>query len=207
MSIPELISYDIGKVNSEKSNIVKWELDYSRSILLIHDMQEYFLRGFSKETREKLIENCQYLLNKSRENNIPVIYTAQCGDMTKSQRGLLKDFWGSGMSSSVENTKIVSPLEPNIGDFVSPKWRYSAFSKTNLIEKMRDIGRDQIILCGVYAHIGIQATAVDAYSNDIEVFLIRDAIADFTSEHHSMALDYMVQCCAKNVSIEDLIWS
>lgn len=205
MTIPQVISYDICKVNTGKPNIAKWELDSSRCVLLVHDMQNYFLRNLSPETKRSLIENCYSLLSKARKNNVPVIYTAQCGDMTKNQRGLLMDFWGAGMSSSPENIQIVDPLQPTKDEIVSPKWRYSAFAKTDLLYKLQEMGKDQIIICGVYAHIGIQATAVEAYSNDIEVFLAKDAVADFSSHHHSMALDYMSQCCSKNLAVSEIL--
>ncbi|CCO47572.1 phenazine antibiotic biosynthesis protein [Vibrio sp. vnigr-6D03] len=205
MSIPEIISYDISKLNTSKNNLVDWKLDESRCVLLVHDMQDYFLRNLSLDTKNTLINNCHSLLIKARQNFVPVIFTAQCGDMTEDQRGLLKDFWGKGMSSDADNVRIAQPLTPLDSEIVSPKWRYSAFSKTELINTFRELGRDQIIICGVYAHIGIQATAVEAYSNDIEVFIAKDAIADFSPLHHSMALDYMAQCCAKNLSVSEVL--
>ncbi|MBL4829504.1 MAG: isochorismatase family protein [Aliivibrio sp.] len=205
MNIPQIISYDICQVKTEKPNVVPWELDESRCVLLIHDMQEYFLRNLSPEIKRNLVRNCYSLLLKARKKDIPVIYTAQCGDMTKRQRGLLMDFWGPGMSSSNDNIQIVDPIQPLKGEMVSPKWRYSAFTKTNLLHKLVKMRKDQIIICGVYAHIGIQATAVEAYSNDIEVFLAKDAVADFSSYHHSMAMDYMSQCCSKNLTVSEIL--
>ncbi len=39
----------------------------------------------------------------------------------------------------------------------------------------------------VYAHVGVLISTVDAYSNDIQPFLVADAIADFSEAHHPCA--------------------
>lgn len=39
------------------------------------------------------------------------------------------------------------------------------------------------------------ATAIDAFSHDIQVFLAADAVADFTLRQHEFALEYVAQRC------------
>jgi isochorismate hydrolase len=39
-------------------------------------------------------------------------------------------------------------------------------------------------------------TAVDAFTQDIETFLVADAVADFDDESHWMALEYAARRCA-----------
>ena len=66
------------------------------------------------------------------------------------------------------------------------KWRYSAFYRSDLLERMRAAGRDQLILCGVYAHVGVLTTALEAFSHDIQPFLVADALGDFTEADHRL---------------------
>ncbi|MBU2849946.1 isochorismatase family protein [Acidithiobacillus ferrivorans] len=197
MSIPQIEDYLLQAPDLSATNIVNWEQEDGRSILLVHDMQKYFLNLFPPALRKKLIDNCQKLVSHARKYDIPVVYTAQCGDMTKKERGLLFDIWGKGMSSRTEHTAITGEIAPMAGDEVLPKWRYSAFHATSLDEIFRKKNRDQIIICGVFAHVGVLASAVDAYSRDIEVFLVQDGIADFSKQTHLQALNYAAECCAK----------
>lgn len=194
--IPSITPYPLpGKVTT---NIAKWNVDPSRAVLLIHDMQNYFLRAFPRNTTPlvDMVKNAARLRDACSIAEIPVAYTAQPGSMTSEQRGLLKDFWGAGMTTAPEEREVTPSLAPKSGDWMITKWRYSAFVKTDLLNRMRDSGRDQLIICGVYAHVGVLATALDAFSHDIEPFIVSDATGDFSEEDHAMALEYASLRCA-----------
>lgn len=134
---------------------------------------------------------------------MPVAYTAQPGGMTTEQRGLLLDFWGPGMRMDPVDREVVESLAPAPGDWLLTKWRYSAFFRSDLLQRMREEGRDQLILCGVYAHVGVLMTAVDAFTNDIRPFLVADAVADFSAAHHRLALEYAAARCAMLITAKE----
>jgi isochorismate hydrolase len=180
------------------SPIAPWTPDPRRAVLLIHDMQEYFLRPFDTagSPRRELVDNVARLRKRCAELDIPVAYTAQPGGMTASERGLLADFWGPGMRTTSADRAVVTPLEPGPGDWRLTKWRYSAFFRSALREKIREQDRDQLIVCGVYAHVGVLSTAMEAFTNDIQAFVVADGVADFSAEQHRFALDYTARTCA-----------
>jgi trans-2,3-dihydro-3-hydroxyanthranilic acid synthase len=175
-----------------------WAVERTRAVLLVHDMQEYFVRPFQVDAppMSEVLANAVQLRDTCARAEVPVVYTAQPGSMTEDQRGLLKTFWGTGMTATPRDRSIVSPLAPRDTDPVLTKWRYSAFHRTKLKELLRSWRRDQLIICGVYAHIGCLMTAVDAFTHDIQPFLVADAVADFSSSDHSIALSYAARCCA-----------
>jgi isochorismate hydrolase/uncharacterized protein YndB with AHSA1/START domain len=194
--------YPMPAEGSLPRNLAGWKIDSARAVLLLHDMQDYFLRTFRQGAPPvtDLVDNARRLRERSAELDIPVVYTAQPGAMSPEQRGLLRDFWGPGMSADPADTKIVDELQPSAGDTLVTKWRYSAFVRSGLEEVIRETGRDQLLIAGVYASLGCLLTAADAYSRDIQPFLVADALADFSAEDHRSALDYAARCCAAVVS-------
>ncbi|MEV4434096.1 isochorismatase family protein [Streptomyces sp. NPDC049585] len=194
--IPPIEPYPLPSARDLPGNTAAWRVDPRRAVLLVHDMQRYFLRPLPAAVRDPLVRNATALRVRGAAAGLPVAYTAQPGGMTDEQRGLLKDFWGPGMRVDPADRQVVEVLAPRGDDMVFTKWRYSAFFGSGLLRWMRERGRDQLVVCGVYAHVGVLMTAVEAFTNDIETFLVADAVADFSAEHHWMALQYAAQRCA-----------
>ncbi|WP_303647130.1 isochorismatase family protein [Streptomyces albidus (ex Kaewkla and Franco 2022)] len=198
MAIPEIAPYAMPGPTDLPANTAAWTPDPDRAALLVHDMQRYFVQPFPahQEPGSSLLAHTRALVHTCRRLRIPITYTAQPGEMTGEQRGLLRDFWGPGMNTSPEHRGIVDEIAPDANSVVFTKWRYSAFHRNGLLDHLRALGRDQLILCGVYAHVGVLMTAVDAFAHDIETFLVADAVADFSAEHHRMALEYAATRCS-----------
>ncbi|ALF08921.1 isochorismatase family protein [Parageobacillus thermoglucosidasius] len=207
MAIPAIPAYPMPVSSDLPKNKVSWTPAPKRAALLIHDMQNYFLDAFPSNASPfvELVRNIQRLKKECKEMGIPVIYSAQPGGQTLEQRGLLQDFWGNGIADDPYQKGIIDELAPDAKDIVLTKWRYSAFKKTNLLEILEGHGRDQLIICGVYAHIGCLLTASDAFMQDIQVFFVADAVADFSLEHHKMALHYAASRCAFITPTQHLI--
>lgn len=202
MAIPRIAAYDMPRPSDLPQNRVDWRIKPQRSALLIHDLQRYFLDFFDTGAAPvpELLTHVKALRERCKRQGIPVIYTAQPAAQTLEERGLLTDFWGPGITGLTEQQAIVDAVAPEEDDHVLTKWRYSAFQRTELRELLRREGRDQLIICGVYAHIGCMLTACDAFMEDVQAFLVGDAVADFSLEQHRMALDYVAQRCGVAVS-------
>ncbi|EHD23281.1 MULTISPECIES: isochorismatase [Brenneria] len=207
MSIPKLNSYPLPSADALPDNKVNWPLETARAALLIHDMQRYFLNfwGENSPLTARLIDNIARLKKFCRQHGIPVFYTAQPNNQSAADRALLNDMWGPGLNNYPEQQNITDALTPEGADTVLVKWRYSAFLRTDLEQRLRDAGRDQLIICGVYAHIGCLTTANDAFMRDIKPFMVADALADFSLEEHMMALRYGAGRCARVVATDQLV--
>jgi len=198
MSIPKIASYPMPDTGNLPSPRMTWQPEVSRVALLIHDMQDYFLDFFDVEAEPipTLVANLLALRKRCDALGIPVFYTAQPGQQEESQRGLLTPFWGPGITARPERAGIFASLVPLPHHQVLDKWRYSAFQRTPLESVLREAGRDQLIIGGIYAHIGILMSAGEAFMRDIHPCVVADAVADFNPARHEMTLDYVAATCA-----------
>lgn len=204
-AIASIQPYPLPTAGDLPASTAGWVIDPARAVLLVHDMQRYFLRPFADTLREQLIGNCALLRERAVAAGMRVAYSAQPGGMSVADRGLLKDFWGPGMRVDLADRQVVEPLRPAAEDWQYTKWRYSAFFRSTLLADMRREGRDQLVVCGVYAHVGVLATAIEAFTNDIETFLVADAVADFSAADHRMAVDYAARRCAAVTTAKEVL--
>jgi isochorismate hydrolase len=193
--LPTIAPYVLPTPDTLPENLAQWELRPERAALLVHDMQRFFLRALPEPVRSDLVHNATLVRKRCAALGVPVAYTAQPGRMTPEERGLLHDFWGPGMRTEPADREVTPELAPGREDLVLTKWRYSAFHHSPLLEELQAAGRNQLVLCGVYAHIGVLATALEAFANDIQVFFVADATADFSEADHRLALDYVARRC------------
>lgn len=207
MSIPKLNAYPLPTAEQLPAGKVRWTLEPQRAALLIHDMQQYFLNFWGEDSplTARVVQNIVRLKQICRQQGIPVFYTAQPQQQSDSDRALLNDMWGPGINQHPEQQKIIPALTPETGDTVLVKWRYSAFVRSDLEQQMKKAGRDQLIVCGVYAHIGCLTTATDAFMRDIQPFMAADALADFSQEEHMMALRYAAGRCGRVATVNQLL--
>ncbi len=207
MAIPKLNGYALPGVADIPPNKVNWAFEPERAALLIHDMQDYFIDfwGDNCPMMEQVIANIAALRQFCRQNNIPVYYTAQPDNQSDEDRALLNDMWGPGINKHAERKSVVKALAPQDGDTVLTKWRYSAFIRSPLEQALKETGRDQLLICGVYAHIGCMTTATDAFMRDIKPFMVADGLADFSREEHLMALKYVAGRSGRVVMTSELL--
>ncbi|GGZ97891.1 isochorismatase family protein [Streptomyces echinoruber] len=195
--IPTIEPYAMPTPGELPRNVADWTPDPRRAVLLVHDMQRYFLEPLPEHgPRGELVRNAALVRERCARLGVPVAYTAQPGGMTPEQRGLLADFWGPGMRVDPADREVVDELAPRAGDWLLTKWRYSAFFRTDLLARLRAAGRDQLVVCGVYAHVGVLITATEAFSHDLQTFVVADAVADFSAGDHRAALHYAARRCA-----------
>ncbi|MEU9237648.1 isochorismatase family protein [Streptomyces subrutilus] len=197
MNLPDIEPYPLPGRRGMDDNRLHWQADRARAALLIHDMQNYFLRPYSQGApADRAISHIHHLAATARDAGVPVIYSRQPPDQAPNQRGLLADLWGAGPGAAPDDADITATLTPHPGDKIVTKHRYSAFHATDLAAHLHRAGRDQLIVTGVYAHLGCLLTCTDAFMQGIQPFLIADATADFDAEHHTWALRYAATRCA-----------
>lgn len=205
--LPAISAYPMPAPAELPQNRVDWEVDPDRAVLLVHDMQNHFVRAFTPDASPltELVSGIGALTRRFRELGMPVVYSAQPGGQSAEQRGLQLDMWGTGVGPDPGDSAIVDALAPQPGDVEMVKWRYNAFHRTELADLLGVWGRDQIVITGIYAHIGCLMTAADAFMRDVHAFFVADAVADFSREEHDTALRYAAGRCARVTTVDTLL--
>lgn len=204
MALPTIAPYDLPELPASR---VEWNLEARRAALLVHDMQAYFLRPYPRQASPlaPVLEHIGALRRAARAAGIPVFFSVQPGEQDAASRGLLMDMWGPGLARHPGTEAVTDLPAPQPHEHVVLKSRYSAFFGTNLKSLLSDLGRDQLVVTGVYGHIGCLSTAVDAFMLGIQPFFVGDAVADFSREDHEVALRQVARTCGRVLSAEAVL--
>tara|TARA_R110000823_G_scaffold111338_5_gene232215 strand:+ start:347 stop:973 length:627 start_codon:yes stop_codon:yes gene_type:complete len=185
------------------SNKVTWKVDPDRCALLIHDMQPHYLAAIPADRRGPIVQNVRAIGTTCVDRGIP-IFASQVPAQGGRERGLMLDMWGSGPTADSYG------LDPDLGlggreVRLLTKRSYSAFYGNDFEILLRRLGRDAILIVGVYTSIGCYCSAVDAFMRDIRPFLIADASADMNDGDHAKGLETAARLCARVVDTATII--
>lgn len=182
-----------------------WPADPGRSLLLVHDMQDHFVNKYQRDTEpiRSVIGGIRRLVDAARAAGVPVVFSAQPGDQDPAERGLLTEFWGRGPRTHATG------FVPELGQVEEAehmqKHRYSAFQRTDLRERLAQEGRDTLVITGIYTNIGVKATALEAFMEDIRAVVVGDAVADFDAAEHQAGLEWVAARCGAVGSLEEVL--
>ena len=155
-------------------------LSVQDSVLVIVDMQERLIpKIYDKQT---VISNAITLIKSAGILNIPIIVTEQY-------------------------PKGLGPTIPEIKDLIVP-WQpidkicFSCFGSSDFSKKLKELKRDNLILCGIESHICIMQTALDGLKSGYSVFFVKDAISSRTKNNKETGFERMTQAGAITTSTE-----
>lgn len=73
----------------------------------------------------------------------------------------------------------------------------NTWEDANVIQQVNAIGRDRVVLGGLWTSVCIVGPALSALAQGYEVYVIADACGDVSAEAHNRAVDRMVQAGAR----------
>ncbi|MFJ3583254.1 isochorismatase family protein [Streptomyces sp. NPDC090127] len=210
MGLPTVGPYSLPDRSTLPGSCVSWSIDPARAALLVLDMQNHFVQAFpaGQSPVVELVDNIAALRELAGTLGMPVVFSAEPAAQMPGQRGLVADVWGPGIGDEPDAAAIITALTPRTGEHLLANVRHNAFLRSHLGRLLRSEGRDQLIICGVHAHLGVLLTAADAFMNDIQPFVVADAVADFSPEEHAMALRWAARSgvvCTTETMLRDLL--
>jgi nicotinamidase-related amidase len=162
------------------------------SALLIIDMQNDYIAGWTVGARERLTAAIASVIARARTQGIPIVWITT--EFREDLSDAFLEMKNKNLRLVIEGTKgagIVAELEPCPTDLRITKKRYSAFHATGLDDLIEDIGATRLIMVGINTHACIRMSAIDAYQRDLDVILIEEAVGSYDADHAQSSLDYM----------------
>ena len=144
-------------------------LQIEKSVIVIVDVQGKLAQlMFDKDT---LFANCAILAQAANILDIPILWCQQ-------------------------NPKALGDTIPELTELLAhqtsiDKMCFSCARHPDFIERLNQLKRGQIILCGIETHICVHQTAIDLLDNDCDVHVIADAVSSRTESNKTIGLARM----------------
>lgn len=167
-----------------------WRAPLDRTALLVVDLQEAFFEDQALAAhREEIVARARQVIRWAEREHLPIVNvrTVHQRDRSTWTITMLEDDQGF-LFEGDEHTANVSELDLSAAIEIT-KTRDDAFVGTDLESALLDLDIEAVVVIGVSTHTCVMLTAAHAFALDIEVALVRDAIASHRPELHELTLD------------------
>lgn len=145
-------------------------LDCKQSMLLIVDVQESFRKQL--KDLDNLTRNITILAEAAKILKVPVVLTEQ---------------YPQGLG------KTIAEISACLGEHkYFEKTAFSCCQAAGFSDMMESLGREQIIICGIEAHVCVSQTAHELLSGGYTVHVVADAIASRAPRNRDIAWEKMI---------------
>jgi len=159
-------------------------LEKHRTALVVIDIQERF-RGLI-HGQEQLLSSASRLIRAFRELSMPVVVTEHYS------RGL-----GVTMPELRAHLTEIAPLE---------KITFSCDGDPGFRKALDALNRDQLILCGIEAHVCVYQTARDLMDRGKQVALAADAVSARHAADREVALRHMQRIGVQVMNVDMILF-
>jgi maleamate amidohydrolase len=176
------------------------QLDPRRTALIVYDACRRALAPSDAERRRVMrpvLEAWIRLINAARAAGLPIIYTTPVSRADGADVVLLPTDLGArtgvpSLTNCIEGTAdagFPDEIAPAATDYVFLKRRPSAFYGTGVAELLRMLRRDTIVLAGGATNRGVETSAREAFSMDLQVVVVRECCWSGDAAAHEYTLN------------------
>jgi nicotinamidase-related amidase len=155
-----------------------------QSVLLVIDLQQKLIPAMVDG--QGLLRMTERLLSAARILEIPSACTEQ---------------YPKGLGPTVEPVCALMSCKE-----IRPKMHFSSCRAEGLMDELMALGRRQVIIIGIEAHVCVQQTVLDLLEADFQVFVCVDGISSRRPLDRDVALGRMQQAGAVLTTTESVIF-
>jgi nicotinamidase-related amidase len=150
-------------------------------VLVVVDIQEAFRLAIPDF--EKIANRAAIAVKGFQLLNLPIIVTEQ---------------YPKGLGYTASEIKSLLPIEFNYIE----KTTFSSYGEPKFVEILKGMKTNQVVLCGLEAHICVNQTVCDLIANDFEVHLLNDCITSRNDIDKHAGISKMATSGAFSSSVE-----
>ena len=188
-------------------------LDPRRTALIAYDVCRRALTPNDENRRAKMrpvLDAWVGLIATARSVGIPVIYTtpvsrADSADVVLLPTDLSAETATPSLTNAIEGTAeagFPDEIAPRPEDYVFLKRRPSAFYGTGVVELLRMLRRDTIVIGGGATNRGVETSIREAFNYDLSVVVVRDCCWSGDAAAHAYSLDNAMRMYARVRTLE-----
>ena len=130
-------------------------LNREKSGLLLVDVQEKLTPLVLNSAA--LVSRCEWLLRLASDLNVPLVISEQ---------------YPRGLGKTVATLLTAATPEQCV-----EKVHFSCYREPSFVNHWQDIGRNQVVICGIETHVCVLQTAIDMVNAGVDVFVVVDAVS------------------------------
>lgn len=161
-------------------------LDRDKAVLVVIDVQEKLCQAMDHKVLHKLTKNIGILLEAARELRVPVLLTEQ---------------YVKGLGPTLSELKEKAADAP-----CYEKMSFSSCGSAEFTEKLKALGRTQVIVSGMETHVCVLQTVIELRDAGFEVHLVQDAVMSRDKRNWQTALEAMTLTGAVPTSTESVVF-
>jgi nicotinamidase-related amidase len=173
----------------------------SNTALIVIDLQKGIVNGNFIHPIADVIDRTRALLDVFRARNFPIALVNVAGRAP----GRTEQGPRSSQTFAEGWTELLPQLDQQPSDIVVTKRSWGAFATTDLERQLKARGVTQVVVTGVVASSGVEATARQAYEQGFNVTLALDAMTDTRQEAHEYSIRNVFPRVGETGSTQEII--
>ena len=168
-------------------------------------------REVDKTMIRAMIPRLQQFLTQARRKNVTIVFIRTVmneGDFSSPIKELSIRNYGQEVAYCVKDSweaEFTPEIQPEANEIIIEKTRYSAFVKTDLDARLREMGIVTLIVTGVATNICVETTSRDGFMRDYYIVVPDDLVATLSDELHRCALTNLNRWFATVTSSAELL--
>lgn len=159
-------------------------LDKDSSVLVVIDVQERLVAMLEKD---EVVKKTAILCEAAKILGVPVIVTEQ---------------YPKGLGETVQKVKDALPEDAQFTE----KTAFSAFQEPAFAEKLKNLHKKQVVICGIEAHVCVHQSASDLVAQGYDVYVAKDASASREKYEFKQGIERMKDNGTKISCVEIILF-